>query len=184
MVKLIADLDHIACSYCGENSPTTALHCQHCDDDFGFMQKAVEQWQAEDYYNWLYATHWPLCERVEALGIASLNHAQKLNYLVGYFHFQIMNGGIWQYFFNPCGPDAPQLVAALNEIGAKNIADLVDACLDYFPNKQPPDNMEERAAILDTIPEEHATELEEKITALVDTANPKKDVLRKLYNAC
>ncbi|MFZ6870928.1 DMP19 family protein [Undibacterium sp. Di27W] len=108
----------------------------------------------------------------------------QLNYLIGYFYYQLMNGGLWQYLANPCGVDAPQLVVALEEIGAKETAKIIAESLAFFPDGEPQANHELRWQALSSIPDEIRERLDDHLTTLVNDASSPENLLSLLQSQC
>ena len=179
----------IECYYCGERSPEQSQSCSNCNTNFSFLRAPTSELTADQLHGWLFSEHFQICEQVERTGIASLTDAQRINYFVGYLYFQAENGGVWQYFSNPCGPDAPLLATTLEQIGASMTASAIRECLAYFPSSVPPFEMNARDEIIAQIPEPQATQLDNRIVALLlgeqsdDDGMPKEDVLRLLKQA-
>ena len=175
----------IECYYCGERSPQESQNCVKCNTSFSFLTIPAGQLTDEQLHAWLFSEHYQIYEQAQRAGLASLTVAQRLNYLVGYLYFQVENGGVWQYFSNPCGPDAPLLVGALETIGAIETARAIQACLDNFPDGAPPHSAADRSAIIANIPEAQRAQLDDRIVALLlgeQTTDglPEEGVLRLL----
>lgn len=148
--------------------------------DFSFFDKPFASLDDDEIHGWIYSNHFQICELVDKNGYKSLNSSEQLNYLVGYLYFQVSNGGLWQYFFNPCGPDAPKLLDSLIDIGATQSANIIREALTYFPNSVPPEDMAERANLIDRIPEQKKSELDQKITGFLMGDSDQEDVMRLL----
>lgn len=175
----------IDCYNCGHRSAGTAQACEKCEKVFEFRVKPAQEWTGEAFYAWMYAYAFQLDEKVVAQGIEALPRIQQLHYLVGYFNTQVMNGGVGQYFFNPSGVTAPQLVQALKEIGARQLAAILEPIVAQFPQGQPPQTTEARAACMDAMGDEDMWEqLDEKVSALVDSEDSPEDLLALLYAGC
>ena len=175
----------IDCDYCGHRSSAQALACEGCKRAFKFRSKDASQWTGQELYSWMYAYSFQLDEKVQAEGYEALPRNEQMHYLVGYFYTQVLNGGVGQYFFNPSGPTSPQLVQALKDMGAVKLAALLAPVVQQFPDGQPPEAMEARAACMDAMGDEDFWEaLDEKVTALVDSKDSPEDLLALLYAAC
>ena len=175
----------IDCDYCGHRSSAQALACEECKRAFKFRSKDASQWTGQELYSWMYAYSFQLDEKVQAEGYEALPRNEQMHYLVGYFYTQVLNGGVGQYFFNPSGVTSPQLVQALKDMGAVKLAALLAPVVQQFPDGQPPEAMEARAACMDAMGDEDYWEaLDEKVTALVDSKDSPEDLLALLYAAC
>jgi hypothetical protein len=168
---------HIDCENCGEASPLGALACVNCSEPFNFLHNDDAAWEPNDYSMWLYSQHFQICKKCYDHGIDALSASERLNYLVGYLYYQVLNGGVWQYMANPCGPDAVKLSAALKSIGAHQLAAAIDECLSYFPPGGPPIEEGTRDEFIDNIPEQAADELDEKISNLIGDEDSAEDIL-------
>ncbi|PND36792.1 hypothetical protein C1O66_04065 [Paucibacter aquatile] len=143
----------LECDYCGQKSPFTAPACVQCNRDYKFFTQPVETWDSDQLYRWLYSQHYQIYETVQASGgTHTLTEIERMNYHIGYLEFQVLNGGIHQYFFNPSGPTAPACVELLKKIKARRWAALLSSYLKAFPQKLPPQSMEERNKHLEAIP--------------------------------
>ena len=132
-----------------------------------FLLKSPVKWLPLDYHSWLYSRHYQIYDKVTRSGIQACQRDEQLNYLVGYLYFQVQNGGLWQYFFNPCGPDAPDLLLALEEIGAYRLGRVIREACSFFPDGRPTGSFEERDASMGKIDERVAASLENKVQKLV-----------------
>ena len=93
--------------------------------------------------------------------------SQQKNFLrVQEFDAEVMNGGLFIYFFN-YGEHAQRAVVALSEVGATRSAALLQSAIDEWPNQQVPSSQAERKEILDKIDPEHTHwgEIDQKIFA-------------------
>lgn len=175
----------IDCDYCGHRSPEQALACEECKQAFKFRSKDASQWTGQELYSWMFAYSFQLDEKVQALGYESLPRNEQMHYLVGYFYTQAMNGGVGQYFFNPSALTSPQLVQALKDMGALKLAALLEPVVQRFPDGQPPEAMEARAACMDAMGDEDWWEaLDKPVMALIDAKDSPEDLLALLYAAC
>ena len=157
----------LECFNCGKRGVPKHKSCSSCGMDFSFLVVPQKKWGHEEYHDWLYSEHYQIYDLAVSKGWDALSEAQKLNYLVGYLYFQVMNGGVWQYFFNSCGPDAPRLALVLEEIGAIRTASAVRECLEFFPSSTPPIDMAERSEIIRSIPRQTAERLDELVVRLL-----------------
>ena len=145
---------NIDCDYCGHANAETATRCDKCQHPFTFRTLPLAQWTGGEHYSWMFAYTFQLCNKVEAQGFAALPRSQQIHFLVGYFYTQVMNGGVGQFFFNPSGPHAPELVCALQEINAPLLAGVLAPVVAKFPNGQPPQDLTERATCMDAMGDE------------------------------
>lgn len=166
------------CDYCGHRSSITSQVCEKCGRDYTFLSSPVASWSSEQCYRWLRSQHYQFYERYESDGsLAALSEAEKLNFYVGYLVFQVMNGGVSQYFVNPCGRDAPECVTALHTIGARKWAALLKSYLKLFPKGRPPASMDERCAILERVPPWRAFFIQRRESELVEEMErPREDL--------
>lgn len=74
---------------------------------------------------------------------------------------QVDNGGFHQYYFNATGDLATETVTALNQIGAKQTADIVIKANSYFQNGVPSKDRESRIEQLGNLTEQAERELED-----------------------
>jgi hypothetical protein len=162
----------IDCENCGHSSDSSALACADCGEQFGFIIKPLDKWKPNDYGAWIFARHFQTNQLVIANGYASLSRQQQLIHLVGYLYYEYMNGGLWQYFGNPGGVDAPLLHKALLEINAPKTADLIARVLQHFPQHQPQAEMDERDETLDSISEQDCVAFDKKADNLINQALP------------
>ena len=176
---------NIDCDYCGHANAETATRCDKCQHPFTFRTLPLAQWTGGEHYSWMFAYTFQLCNKVEAQGFAALPRSQQIHFLVGYFYTQVMNGGVGQFFFNPSGPHAPELVRALQDIHAPLLAGVLAPVVAQFPNGQPPQDMTERATCMDAIGDEAFWDkLDADVSALVDSADSPEDTLKLMYHAC
>jgi hypothetical protein len=63
---------------------------------------------------------------------------------VEWFEAEVMNGGIDQYFYNSAGDHTAACLEALQAIGAKQSAELLQRACDLFPDKMPSSEREIR----------------------------------------
>ena len=82
-----------------------------------------------------------------------LSTREKAVWNVFWFHAEVMNGGIDQYFYNSAGDHAADCLAALEFIGATESVKLMKSGCAHFPNGTPHTDREARqqelASILD-----------------------------------
>jgi len=75
--------------------------------------------------------------REELRGFARLSHAEQVFCCVDGLRGEVSNGGFDQYFFNYASDRAQEVVEALEEIGAKRTARIVERALSVFPRGRP-----------------------------------------------
>ncbi len=174
----------LECENCGARGLPSGTKCGACGDDYGFLEKPVSAWEPWDYSKWLFSKHFQICEKVEKVGLLSCSRSEQLNYLVGYFFYQVQNGGLWQYIANPCGSDAPSLAVALEEIGAHKLKELITEVCSFFPGGQPQESMEAREASIESLESSVAEGLDERAGALINCENDSEDLIALLYARC
>jgi len=67
--------------------------------------------------------------------MSDLSAAEKTFWLVWTFKAETDNGGLNQFFFNNCGDWAQETVDALNDVGASEIADLLQNAINLLPDR-------------------------------------------------
>jgi len=115
-------------------------------------------------------------------GLEALGRKNRVLFLVGYLINQVSNGGTSQFYFNPSGPYAPKIAAALDEIGAVHAARLIRALNALFPGGAPPEDFDLRADQMEALPPEAGTlgeELERIVVELLPGGDPA--ILGQLY---
>lgn len=85
---------------------------------------------------------------VELADLAALPPAYGRILVVYLFEAEMLNGSVEQFFFNSTGDLAPEVVAALNEIGLEKHARAVQRGIDLFPKPYPRANGQRRAFML------------------------------------
>ncbi len=91
-----------------------------------------------------------------------LTEPQRLFYLNQNLEREINNGGFNQYFINSSGDFAHQTIQSLTAIGARTTADILQKAIDQFPNKQVPQDRDERIDAVQQI-EQTANEVWEEL---------------------
>jgi hypothetical protein len=168
----------LECHYCGHRSAMASASCEKCGRDYTFLTKPVSTWDSEQCYRWLRSQHYQLYERFEAEGsLKSFSEAERLNFYTGYLVFQVEDGGVAQYFVNPCGPGAPECVQALKSIGATKWAALLTSYLKLFPQGRPSESMDERREVMSNIPRWRAIFINRREELLVEgLEKPREDL--------
>ncbi|PDS80614.1 DUF4375 domain-containing protein [Rhizobium sp. L43] len=82
---------------------------------------------------------------MDEVEIERLPKPLKQIFVVNYFNAEMLNGGVHQFFFNPSGQYAPEVAAALREIGLEAHADAVQRGIDMFSKPYPKDARRRRA---------------------------------------
>jgi hypothetical protein len=77
--------------------------------------------------------------------------AEKTFWLVWTFKAESDNGGFHQFFFNHSGENAQDTVDALTDIGAPEIAGMLQDAIDRFPAGRVPQDTTTRRGILETM---------------------------------
>lgn len=91
----------------------------------------------EDRLYWLTGRLYALEERID-----SLPKAMKQILVTHDFNAEMLNGGMHQFFSNPSGRHAPDVVTALADIGLPGHADAVQRGIDMFGKPYPVDTQE------------------------------------------
>lgn len=126
-----------------------------------------------------------LYDKVDFQGLEALPENQQVVYLVLRVRYEVLQGGLEYYFFNPAAEHARESVVALEKIGMPDAsADLAAAC-DLFPDETPADDVFARQNQLDTFTAEDRIKLEELNTSLsksLETAGEKVEYYLETYN--
>lgn len=88
----------------------------------------------------------------------ALSAPERIFYITQTLEMEVNNGGFSQFFYNSGGDLSGELVAAFEEIGAKQTAALCQKALDAFGCKIPADR-EERCDLLDELDEDALDEI-------------------------
>jgi hypothetical protein len=80
-----------------------------------------------------------------------LTEPQKVIYYNQSLEREINNGGLSQYFFNSSGDFSHETVKSLKVIGADKTADILQAAINIFPDKEIPKNRIEKQDLLEKI---------------------------------
>lgn len=86
------------------------------------------------------------CEYGEAMD--RLSEPERVLYVAQVLEMEVNNGGFEQYFYNPSGNDAGEIVRAFEQIGAVNTARICERALSVFENGVPVD-WDERQELLE-----------------------------------
>ena len=78
------------------------------------------------------------------IGLDKLTSAERIVTLLSHADFEIVCGGMWQYFYNSAGEHATEALAALKEVGAMRAATALQAALALFPAGIPITGTDER----------------------------------------
>jgi hypothetical protein len=81
----------------------------------------------------------------------SAPHAMQVVHLVGRLDFEIANGGVLQWLTNQSGRYTVETIAALDEIGAADCANIVRKIVDFFPGGKLPEDEVERATLVEEL---------------------------------
>lgn len=107
---------------------------------------------------------WPfLAEQLDAL-----TPSARTIYFVSVLDREVFNGGFHQYFSNSSGKYAQETLAALRELGAVEIAELLAEAIDAFPEKQVPKDRKLRNEQLDRTDARFLDSLDSRYYALDD----------------
>jgi len=89
--------------------------------------------------------------RYDRDGFEGLLPAERVAYCVDALEREVNNGGFAQFFENSSGDASAEAVAALEEIGAAQAADLLRRAINLFPGGAPPRNRDARLQLLDAM---------------------------------
>jgi len=119
-----------------------------------------------------------LNERLSSYSWAELSGPERVVVLVDQVESEVNNGGFHQFYFNAAGDRAIETPAALREIGACQLAAIIDVANALFPGGTPPENRAERQRVLDEIDPAISTfrHLDDKFYAYPD------DTLKLVYD--
>jgi hypothetical protein len=84
---------------------------------------------------------------------ASLDHAQRIVYLVACYVAAVNNGGHASFFYNSPGELASETVEALLETGVASQAKLLQQCIRQFPRSFVPSGIDERNVAFNSLPD-------------------------------
>jgi hypothetical protein len=100
-------------------------------------------------------------DRELAIGYENLNPSEKLFYCVWQLVCEILNGGIGQYYDNPSGDQATDVIDALEVMGANEHAKLMRSANSLFGEDGPSRNRRTRQKQLDAIGCERSEKMNE-----------------------
>jgi hypothetical protein len=104
-------------------------------------------------------------------GFNALTPDEQLLVVIWALEAEVNNGGFHQYYFNSSGDFARYASRMLREIGAKNMAQIVDEANAVFGPVGPPDNRDERQKALETIDDDSWDQLDNKFCANPDNVS-------------
>lgn len=113
-----------------------------------------------------------LCEWGDNMN--TLTDAQRNFYYNQNLEREVNNGGFNQYFLNSCGDFAHETIKSLRTIGANHTADILQSAIDEFPDKNVPNDRDERTDIVEQIEEtanEKWEDLDQKFFEYKDDLN-------------
>jgi hypothetical protein len=93
--------------------------------------------------------------RLEADGYASLSAIERLLVAIWWLEADVNNGGFEQYYFNSGGDFATMAPSALREIGAHEMARIVDEANAHFGPVGPSTSRDDRQVALERIRDAH-----------------------------
>lgn len=73
--------------------------------------------------------------------LSALSGAERVFYVTQTLEMEVNNGGFYQYFFNPDGEFAGELVAAYEALGAVKTAQICQRAIDAFGGEVPADRL-------------------------------------------
>ena len=79
-------------------------------------------------------------------------------YLINNLNFDVANGGFTQWLRNICGRYSTETITALEVVGAKRTADILQAAIAALPNGNLPKDDQERNNMIDLIERKFADE--------------------------
>jgi uncharacterized protein DUF4375 len=85
-----------------------------------------------------------------------LSDAERTTITAYLFALEVSNGGIEQFFVNPCGDRWRETLEAIKTVGASKLAHLFEQALTVFPNSTPSENQMTRLDQLETAGREAA----------------------------
>ncbi len=83
-------------------------------------------------------------DKEERVGLALLNAAERIVFLVSAVNFEVELGGLTGFFFNSAGDHSAVTVAALEAVGAVHATAALKAAMALFPGGSPPTDREQR----------------------------------------
>ncbi len=94
-----------------------------------------------------------ISDKIHRSGFNSLSHPEIVLHHVYWLESEINNGGFEQYFINSSGDYALETPSALDEIGAHEIAKIVNRAIDIFPGGEPSRVREDRMKKIESMDE-------------------------------
>ncbi len=160
--------NQIDCENCGKRAAPVDSKCGACKAELGFLSKPRKRWEPWDYSGWLFAQHYILDEVACKKGLDALTENQRLVVVLGALYYQVMNGGLGQYYSNPTGDHAVEAAAALRFIGAEKLALAMESANGLFPSGAPSTANDVRDAQLDEIAERTFDRCAARVSKLLD----------------
>ena len=75
------------------------------------------------------------------------NRAQQIAFAGFWFHAEVLNGGLQQFFSNDTGVLAPEAVAACRDVGLPNLASHLEQAMAWFGQPYPRERSERESAL-------------------------------------
>jgi hypothetical protein len=111
------------------------------------------------------------------LGFAGLTEPERTFLCVWSLEAEVNNGGFAQFFANSSGDYASATPRALRQVGASEMAALVERAMEPFGPGGPPADREQRSRAMDSLPQS-ASELWERLDgAFYDLPSPQQGLL-------
>jgi hypothetical protein len=109
-----------------------------------FADSSREKMTEEERLDWL-LWHLPVTDWTNPRSaMAAWPTPYRQLFFLRIFNIEMQNGGVHQFFFNSSGDFAPEVVAAMREVGLLRHADALQRALDMFDKPYPSDNNERR----------------------------------------
>ena len=109
---------------------------------------------------------------VERRGIEELSRWERAGFCIYPLDAEVLNGGFDQFFFNPSADYASETLAALEDVGAHRVAELLRQGMALFPSGRPANDHEARQAQMDVFAdaeEQVFAELDDQYYELMET---------------
>lgn len=95
----------------------------------------------------------PVFERLEKFKLDGLVDLDRFFVCAWVLDGEVNNGGFDQFYYSSSGDLALEAIEAFEAIGAHGRADIIRRANSVFPDGKPPKDMDERIALLDSMPE-------------------------------
>ena len=105
-------------------------------------------------------TYQALIEVENRRGIAALSPHERNYWAASIYYFEIMNGGLWQYFGNSTADYHSTILSGLIAIGAPGTAQILEEAGRAFGSGEPPEDREARNSEIDRFSGEQVMRIE------------------------